>query len=175
MFLAASERRPLVAGYLAETMSALRIPLNQTYEKGNTVIHYLAMWGDDYNEVLRYLVRVRAVDNKLAFDLNARNHTGKMFIYFVSFHSFDHVFCMLTGTLDENRTFCSPRNCYALPGERSDWPRFYQKHPVVTRTWGRCWSIGIQRNFVYFLTIDDGGQIVFLGHNERKNSSAHCY
>lgn len=77
LFLAASERRPLVAGYLAETMSALRIPLNQTYEKGNTVIHYLAMWGDDYNEVLRYLVRVRAVDNKLAFDLNARNHTGR--------------------------------------------------------------------------------------------------
>ena len=77
MYLAASERRPLVAGYLAETMSALRIPLNQTYEKGNTIIHYLSMWGDEFFEVLRYLVRVRTPDNKLAFDLNARNHTGK--------------------------------------------------------------------------------------------------
>ncbi|XP_046437513.1 uncharacterized protein LOC124188739 [Daphnia pulex] len=77
LYLAASERRPLVAGYLAETMSALRIPLNQTYEKGNTVIHYLAMWGDEFYEVLRYLVRVRTPDNKLAFDLNARNHTGR--------------------------------------------------------------------------------------------------
>ena len=76
LFLAASERRPLVAGYLAETMSALRIPLNQTYEKGNTLIHYLSMWGDEFNEVLRYLVRIKTPDDKMAFDLNARNHTG---------------------------------------------------------------------------------------------------
>lgn len=78
LYLAASERRPLVAGYLAETMSALRIQLNQTYEKGNTLIHYLAIWGDEFNQVLSYLVRVRTPDDKLAFDLNARNHTGKI-------------------------------------------------------------------------------------------------
>lgn len=83
--MAASERRPLVAGYLAETMSALRIPLNQTYEKGNTLIHYLAIWGDDFNEVLRYLVRIRTPDDKIAFDLNARNHTGQHFTNLIDY------------------------------------------------------------------------------------------
>ena len=57
-------------------MCSLNIPLNQTYEKGNTIIHYLAIWGDEFNDVLRYLVRIRTADNKPAFDLNARNHTG---------------------------------------------------------------------------------------------------
>lgn len=76
IYLAAIERRALVSGYLAETMCSLNIPLNQTYEKGNTIIHYLAIWGDEFNDVLRYLVRIRTADNKPAFDLNARNHTG---------------------------------------------------------------------------------------------------
>lgn len=76
LFLAACERRPLVAGYLAETMAALRIPLNQLHQKGNTLVHYLAMWGDECSEVLQYLVRVRTADDRPAFDLNILNHMG---------------------------------------------------------------------------------------------------
>jgi hypothetical protein len=117
LYLAASERRPLVAGYLAETMSALRIPLNQTYEKGNTIIHYLSMWGDEFFEVLRYLVRVRTPDNKLAFDLNSRNHTGKKKKFF--FREFLKFLKRKQKMLwaFENRTFCSPRDRHVISGE----------------------------------------------------------
>lgn len=62
-------------------MATLRIPLNQTYQKGNTIIHYLAMWGDECSEVLQYLVRVRTPDDKPAFDLNALNHMGNLLFF----------------------------------------------------------------------------------------------
>lgn len=57
-------------------MAALRITLNQTYQKGNTLVHYLAMWGDECAEVLQYLVRVRTASDKPALDLNVLNHMG---------------------------------------------------------------------------------------------------
>jgi len=75
IYLAAAEHRPLVCGYLAETMSALRIPMNQSYQKGNSLIHEISSWGDD--AVLQYLLRVRTDDNSApAFDLNATNREG---------------------------------------------------------------------------------------------------
>ena len=77
LLLAALENRQLVAGYLAETMSILGVPLSQTYQKGNTIVHYLAKWGDEFAAVLKYLIRVRRLDGSLAFDLDARNHEGR--------------------------------------------------------------------------------------------------
>jgi len=75
--LAAAENRPLVAGYLAETMASLGIRLNQSYEKGNTVIHHLAKYGDEYATVLEYLIRIKQPNGCPAFDLDARNHEGR--------------------------------------------------------------------------------------------------
>ena len=81
MYLAALELRPLVAGYVAETMSSLGLSLNQTFQKGDSLIHNVVTWGDEYNQVLRYLLRVKMPDGRPAFDINARNHTGKDFSY----------------------------------------------------------------------------------------------
>ena len=81
--MAAAENRPLVAGYLAETMASLGIRLNQSYEKGNTVIHHLAKYGDEYATVLEYLIRIKQPNGCPAFDLDARNHEGMtLFTFF---------------------------------------------------------------------------------------------
>ncbi len=81
--MAAAENRPLVAGYLAETMASLGIRLNQSYEKGNTVIHHLAKYGDEYATVLEYLIRIKQPNGCPAFDLDARNHEGMTLFEFL--------------------------------------------------------------------------------------------
>ena len=66
-----------MAGYLAETMASLSIPLNQTYDDmGNSIIHCVATWGDNYSHVLEYLIRIGTSGTCATFDLNATNHRG---------------------------------------------------------------------------------------------------
>ena len=64
-------------------MASLGIRLNQSYEKGNTVIHHLAKYGDEYATVLEYLIRIKQPNGCPAFDLDARNHEGMtLFTFF---------------------------------------------------------------------------------------------
>jgi len=78
LYLAAWQRRALMTGYLAETMTSLSIPLDQTYDdKGNSIIHCVAIWGDHYSHVLEYLIRIATSGASGAFDLNATNHRGR--------------------------------------------------------------------------------------------------
>jgi len=69
--------RPIVAGYLAETMAELSLDLGVTFKKGNTLFHYIATVGDDMTTILAYLARIKKPNGKQAVNFNVHNHNGK--------------------------------------------------------------------------------------------------
>ena len=84
LYLAASQKRALMAACLAETMVKLNVSTDQEYNNnGDTLIHCVTMWGDDYSHVLEYLIRIpKLADHsnqtfQTAFDLNRTNHQGR--------------------------------------------------------------------------------------------------
>ncbi|XP_065565683.1 uncharacterized protein LOC136030556 isoform X2 [Artemia franciscana] len=81
LFMAMWRNRPIVAGYLAETMAELSLDLGVTFKKGNTLFHYIATVGDDMTTILAYLARIKKPNGKQAVNFNVHNHNGRTVIH----------------------------------------------------------------------------------------------
>lgn len=79
--------QPLVARFIAESLQNINHDLNEVYENGNTIIHWLAERGDAYLNVLVELLSMQETAGHPCFDINRHNHsTGTPLLVAVKAH-----------------------------------------------------------------------------------------
>lgn len=67
-------KQPVVARFIAEALLEQGAPVNEVYKKGNTLLHHLCAWGDEYLGVLVELLSMRDAQGRPCFDINQHNH-----------------------------------------------------------------------------------------------------
>lgn len=66
--------QPVAVRFIAETLVEINSPINEVYNKGNTLLHYLCAWGDIYLDVVVELLSMKDSQGRPYFDVNRHNH-----------------------------------------------------------------------------------------------------